>query len=79
MKKIKCNAIFIDLNNEKQVKWVLKMKKIRLIKVEDCRYDSEHDGVVTMFSSPIKSYIIWRNNRFLGEDLITVAYSTSRE
>lgn len=79
MKKIKCNSIFVDPENDKQVKWVIKMKFLHLIKNSKCWYDEYNDGVIVTFSSPIKSYIIWRNNRFLGKDLMTAAYKIPRE
>lgn len=76
MKKIKPNAIFVDPYNEKHYQWVLKMKKIGLIKNIIISYDHENSGIVVRFDSPIKWYVIWRNNRFLGKDLVTIGYGT---
>lgn len=74
MKKMKLNAIFVDLYNEKQYQWVLKMKKLNLIKNISILYNNESSGIVVKFDSPIKWYIIWRNNRFLGKEIAIVGY-----
>lgn len=74
MKKLKPNAIFVDLYNEKQYQWVLKMKKLHLIKNISILYNYESSGIVVKFDSPIKWYIIWRNNRFLGKEFAIVGY-----
>lgn len=79
MGKVKCNAIFLDLENEKQQMWFHRISKLGLLKGSHFIFDHQNGGYVITVRGPFARYIIWRNQKFLGNDLITAAYKIPRE
>lgn len=76
---MKCNAIFLDANNEKQQDWFFRMVKMHLIKITNYRFSDEYGGFVIVIKGILSKYVIWRNEKFLGDDLMTIAIAIPRE
>lgn len=79
MGKVKCNAIFLDLENEKQQVWFYRVFKLRLVKVSNFIFDAQNGGYVVAIKGIFARYIIWRNQKFIGKDVLTAAYKIPRE